>query len=104
VRGFRACGVRGPKLVIFVPAPARSRGCAEIGRKGREGEAIVFALSPPGRFRVKRFARLLEHEVAHTLGKEHHAMDERTLYSMGGVPDWAKGTTIRYKGRVVARG
>lgn len=104
MRGFRALGVRGPKLVIFVRAPARSRGCAEIGRPGREGEAIVFALSPPGQFRIRRFARLLEHEVAHTQGALHEHMPEPTLYSLGGVPDWAKGATIRYQGRVVARG
>lgn len=103
-KGLRALGVRQPKRIIVVAAPARSRGCAEVGARdfvGRrvEGRAVVIAIAPPSRFRLRRLARLFEHEIGHTSGLEHEAMDERMLWSLGGVPAWAKGSVIRYRGR-----
>ncbi len=94
--------VREPKHVIVVSAPARSRGCAEIGdprARRREGVAIVIAISPPSRFRLRRLARLFEHEVGHTSGLDHEAMSREMLWSLGTTPAWAKGSKIRYRGR-----
>lgn len=82
-------------------APGRTRGCAEIGykNKGQQGEAMVIAISPPSRFRMKRFARVFEHEITHTLGSDHEDMPEEVLWSLGDVPRWAEGMTIRYRRR-----
>jgi tartrate dehydratase beta subunit/fumarate hydratase class I family protein len=101
---MRALGVRHDKKVIVVPAPRRSRGCAEVGQGHREGEAVVISIAPPTMFRMKRFARLFEHEFTHTghggkSGKHHEEMDESTLWSLGDVPAWARGLQIRYRGR-----
>jgi hypothetical protein len=103
-RGLRALGVRKERLIIVVASPIRSRGCAEIGEKTygqrlREGEAVVIAMAPPSRFSLRRLARLFEHEVTHTKGFEHEEMPERVLWSLGGIPSWAKGTPLRYRGR-----
>lgn len=85
--------------MVVVASPIRSRGCAQIGAVRREGRVVVIAMAPPSRFSLRRLARLLEHEVAHKMGSEHRDMDERTMYSLGNVPDWAKGARIRYQGR-----
>ena len=102
VRGLRALGARGPKTFVFVAAPQRSRGCAEVGTsKCAAGEEtdVVIALASPHKFSLRRLARLFEHEVTHTLGYQHEEMTEEILYSLGPVPDWAKGAKIRYLGR-----
>lgn len=94
--------MREPKHVIVVAAPARSRGCAELGgRPGprREGIAIVIAMAPPSRFRLRRLARLFEHEVGHTSGLAHEQMSEGMLWSLGPTPAWARDCEIRYRGR-----
>lgn len=98
-KGLRALGVREPKRIIVVAAPKRSRGCAEVGQKGSEGEAIVIAIASPSNFSLRRLARLFEHEVGHTHGLDHDAMGERLLWSLGKVPKWAEGAKIRYRGR-----
>ncbi len=101
LKGLRALGVREPKRVIVVAAPARSRGCAEVGGSGKrkEGEAIVIAIAPPSRFRLRRLALLFRHEVTHTHGASHEQMDHATLWSLGPVPSWASGTVLRYRGK-----
>lgn len=98
MKGLRSLGVRRPKHIIVVAAPARSRGCAEVGGP-REGIAIVISMAPPSRFRLRRLARLFEHEVGHTSGLVHEAMTPQMMWSLGGVPAWAKGSLIRYRGR-----
>lgn len=98
-RGLRALGVKRFRHVIVVAAPARSRGCADVGVGRREGRVIVIAMAPPSRFTLKRLARLFEHEVAHTLGLEHEDMPYDLLWSLGDVPRWARGARIRYRGR-----
>jgi hypothetical protein len=103
MKGLRALGCRQSKHVIAVAAPARSRGCAEVGdggRRGRsEGVAIVIAMAPPSRFKLRRLARLFEHEVGHTSGLVHEAMSHEMLWSLGKTPAWAVGSQIRYRGR-----
>jgi hypothetical protein len=96
--GLDAFGV-GWRDITVVAAPQRSRGCANIGKRGRPGRNIVIAIAPPSRFTMKRLCRLLEHEMAHTLGVEHEDMPARLLWSRGNVPRWAKGLRIRYEGR-----
>lgn len=86
----------------MVAAPQRSRGCAEVGRRvhpNREGEAIVIAIASPSHFSMRRLARLFEHEVGHTHGLEHGDMRDKLLWSLGPVPEWAKGAVIRYEGK-----
>lgn len=103
LKGLEAMGARGRRHIIVVPAPQRSRGCAEVGqtfaRRLREGEAIVIAMASPANFSLRRLARLFEHEVSHTLGYEHHHMGERLYWSLGRIPYWAEGSRIRYRGR-----
>lgn len=95
---MRSLGVKEPKHIIVVSAPQRSRGCAEVGDK-REGVAIVISMGPPSRYSLRRLARLFEHEVGHTSGLVHEKMSHNMLWSLGPVPEWAKGSTIRYRGR-----
>lgn len=83
----------------MVPAPARSRGCAEIGDRRGEGRAIVIAIASPSHFSMRRLARVFEHEVVHTKGLDHEHMPERVLWSLGPVPKWAEGVKLRYLGR-----
>ena len=100
LKGLRSLGVKQPKHIIVVAAPARSRGCAEIGTSpAREGVAIVIAMAPPSRFRLRRLARLFEHEVGHTHGLVHETMAHDVMWSLGPVPAWARGSVIRYRGR-----
>lgn len=97
-RGLDAFGV-GWRNITVVAAPQRSRGCANIGRKDKPGRNIVIAIAPPSRFTMKRLCRLIEHEMAHTLGMEHEDMPPNLLWSRGNVPRWARGLRIRYEGR-----
>lgn len=99
-RGLSAMRVRQCRRIIVVAAPARSRGCADVGVSIRQqGQVIVIAIAPPSRFSLRRLSRLLEHEIAHTLGYEHEAMPHDLLWSLGATPRWARGTRIRYLGR-----
>jgi hypothetical protein len=99
-RGLSAMGVRQCRRVIVVAAPARSRGCADVGVDvHQQGKLIVIAIAPPSRFSLRRLARLFEHEVSHTLGLEHEAMSHDLLWSLGAVPKWARDSRIRYLGR-----
>ena len=98
LKGLRSLGVREKKHVIVVAAPARSRGCAEVGGK-REGVAVVISIASPSNFSLRRLAKLFEHEVGHTHGLVHEKMTHEMLWSLGPVPAWAKGTQIRYRGR-----
>lgn len=98
-RGLVALGVRERTHVVVVASPIRSRGCAQIGSVRREGRIVVVSMASPSRFSLRRLARLLEHEIAHKKGADHRDMNERTMYSLGDVPRWARGTRIRYRGR-----
>jgi len=82
-KGLRAMKVRGPRHIVVVAAPARSRGCAEVGTPGAQGRNIVIAIAGPARYCLRRLARLFEHEVTHTLGYEHEAMSHNVLWSLG---------------------
>ena len=108
-RGLRATGTRGHDgdlRIIVTPSPIRSRGCAEVGTvecKGgrctrKNGSRMVIALASPVNFSLRRLARLFEHECAHIRGLEHEDMDEDLLYSLGPIPDWARGARFRYYG------
>jgi len=98
-RGLSAMRVRTCRRIIVVAAPARSRGCADVGSVKVHGRVIVIAIAPPSRFSLRRLARLFEHEVAHTLGHEHETMPHDLLWSLGAIPRWARGARIRYLGR-----
>lgn len=93
-RAAHVMGVRKRVRVVVTASPIRSRGCATVG-----GDEVVFAIAPPSKFTMRRFARLAEHEFAHIKGIEHEQMGERLLYSEGALPLWAKGLRIRYLGR-----
>ena len=90
---MRAMGVREKKHILVVSAPARSRGCAEVGpsKRGRkEGERVVIAIASPAHFRLIRLANLTIHELGHSLGYEHEAMPYNMHWSLGPMPAWAK--------------
>ena len=93
-RGLKALGIRKPVRITVVSAPARSRGCAEVG-----GSDMVIAIASPRNFSLRRLARLFEHEAAHLKGIEHKQMNKNLLYSLGSIPDWAKNAFIKYRGR-----
>lgn len=94
LKGLRAMKVTGPTHVVVAASPIRSRGCAQVG-----GRVIVISIASPANFSMRRLSRLFEHEVAHKVGSEHHHMSENLLYSLGPTSEWAKGMTIRYRGR-----
>lgn len=85
----------------------RSRGIAYVGscsstsspNEACEAKSIVLLVAPPAKMTLRRLARLFEHEVLHTLGKEHEQMTEKEYWSEGGVPSWARGCRIRYEGK-----
>ena len=83
-----------PLRVIVTASPIRSRGCADV-----HGTRMSIAIAPPSLFRLRRFARLVEHELAHIQGLDHKDMSERLLYSLGNTPDWAKKFRFGYVGR-----
>jgi hypothetical protein len=60
---------------------------------------MSLAIASPAHFTMRRFARLFEHEAAHLRGMQHEAMPHELLYSLGQVPEWARGVKIRYRGR-----
>ena len=95
---LEALGAKTRKTIAFVAAPQRSRGCAEVGKQKEERE-VVIALAPPSQFSMRRLARLFQHEVTHSQGFEHDEMERKVLWSLGAVPDWARGLKIRYLGR-----
>ena len=96
-RGLKAYKVFTHVDIVVVPSPIRSRGCAQIGRGGRNGRAIVIAISSPSRFNLRRLARLFEHEAHHTKGQQHEDMSHDVLWSIGPTPAWAK-VPIRWRG------
>ena len=94
-------GISGPLDFLFVTAPARSRGCAEIG-VARVGRKIVIAMAAPARFRLIRLANLLRHELAHVAGQDHQDMPPKVEWALGPMPQWAwqfQRRPIRYHGR-----
>ena len=93
-RGLKATDTRIRDLrILVVASPVRSRGCATVN-----GTRMVIAIASPVRFSLRRLARLFEHEAAHLRGLEHEDMDRQLLYSLGPVPEWAKGINLRYRG------
>jgi hypothetical protein len=108
-RAFRTYGVDGRDVTVtVVAAPKRSRGCAEVGSCGSRacvpGKRMAIAIAPPSYNRtyhafLRRLAHLLRHECAHIRGLDHKDMAYDLLYSLGPVPNWARGARIRYRGR-----
>lgn len=104
-RAFRATGTptRGLRVLVF-SSPIYTRGCATVrdARARQRGgpSTLVLHIAAPNRFSLRTLARKTEHELAHLQGAEHRDMDRRLLYaSARGVPSWARGTKIRYRGR-----
>lgn len=91
---MRGEGMRGPKRILVVASPVRSRGCAQIPdggvRSRREGEKVVIAIASPVRFRLLRLANLTRHEFTHSKGLEHEQMPRDIEWAMGPLPGWAK--------------
>lgn len=79
--------------ITAVTSPGRTRGCSEVG-----GTKMVVQIAPPSKFSHRKLARIYEHELQHSLGKEHEAMTDRQYWSKGGDPNWAVGARLRYKG------
>lgn len=104
VSGLQALGAKAPKRILFVAAPQRSRGCAEVAESKcvtdkacpSERRDVIIALAPPSRFSMRRLARLFQHEIKHTQGYQHEDMSHDVMWSLGPVPEWAKGLKIRY--------
>lgn len=99
ISALRALKAKTPKRIVFVAAPQRSRGCAEVGRSkcGKDEEHdVVIALAPPSHFSMRRLTRLFQHEITHSQGYEHEDMSHDVMWSLGPIPQWAKGLTIRY--------
>lgn len=72
---------RGPKI----------HGKAQLG-----GSWIEMFLPPPDKMRpnypfLLQLALIYEHEIYHHLGVNHKDMTELVLYSMGPMPEWARG-------------
>ena len=67
------------------------------------GKRMVIALAAPWRYSLRRLARLFEHEDAHIRGQEHEDMTREVYLSLGPIPAWAQGTTIRYRKRAPAQ-
>ena len=107
-RGLVAMGVRESKTIKVLPSnELEGRGIAYVGRQGREGHSMVFLLPPPWKMTFRRLTRLFEHEVLHTLGKEHScprgargckAMTDAEYWSKGPVPSWSRGVVLRWNG------
>jgi hypothetical protein len=102
-----ACEATGvfPRSFIAVPSPIRSRGCAEIPKhspepqRGHSSARVVISVASPSHFTRRRLARLLEHELGHAAGLEHRDMDESLKFSLGQLPDWARGLPLRWRQR-----
>jgi len=91
VRPRRRLGTRGyawyglPRIVVFVPNPSLLRKTA------REYEEMGSGFRPPTDFDSVAFARVLTHEIAHTLGVRHRDMPPLKTINA----DWAGGFTVR---------
>ena len=104
---MRGEGMRGPKRILVVASPVRSRGCAQIPDNGKEGEKVVIAIASPARFRLLRLANLTRHEFTHSKGFEHEGMPRDVEWAVGPLPAWAerfrapyeRGQWPRYRGR-----
>jgi hypothetical protein len=92
--GQKAMRAPSPLKVVVTPTPQRTRGCAVVG-----GKDVVIAVAPPSRFYKKKLARIVEHELLHTKGKEHDDMTEEELWSEGPEPSWSRGKKVRYRGK-----
>jgi len=94
VAGWGARRSRKRLHIVVTSAPGRTRGCAEVG-----GNKMVMAIGSPSRFRLRRLARVYEHELAHIWGSPHAHMMPRLLYSFGKTPWWAETSRFGYRGR-----
>lgn len=87
-----AAGIRRRVVVHVVASPIYTRGCAHVA-----GRNAVVAIAPPSRLYTKegmrRFARLVDHEMLHVRGLDHHQMRESDLYSEGPARSWARPWT-----------
>lgn len=118
-KGLAALGARGPRFIKVFATNEPSAGIADVGtcsvrfrERGKcEACKITLILPPPSKMTLRRLARLFEHEVAHTLGKNHGPVAEgrhprspkdmtrEEYWSLGPTPRWARGTQIRFQGR-----
>lgn len=98
-RGLGVAGVRRPKRLVITASPIYTRGCAAIS-PDRPWAVLSLAIAAPSKFRMAKLARIIEHEARHLLGEDHEGMPERHVYtSAGSVPSWARGMSVRYRGR-----
>ena len=113
-RGLLALGAKESRTIKVLPGQeVDGRGIAYVGKNGREGHSMVLILPPPWKMTFRRLTRLFEHEVLHTLGKEHSCsgaayggkgakgckpMTKNEYWSLGPVPSWAVGCEVRWNG------
>jgi hypothetical protein len=105
----RACAWMGcQKNKVFVLLPSTNgttRGCAEVGPSQlvyaysspgrRESRKIAIEIAPPSRFTISRLAKIAEHEILHTMGVTHAKMTKAAYWSLGPLPEWARGLRVR---------
>lgn len=109
--GLQACGAHGPREVTVRYGTGRSwAAVGEDVQHGGHGVTILMRVdrweisaaakaegrSPrqhPTTLNVLRFAQVLEHEIAHTMGLRHPEMTRALLYCEQPVP-WADGFTV----------
>jgi len=103
-KGLWALGCRKHKLIKVLRTSGDSHGeavvgrCSAKGRGGCEASLIILRLPPPHRMTFRRLTRLFEHEVLHSIGKDHDQMTRKEYWSLGPVPSWAKGSWVHYHG------
>lgn len=96
-----AMGCQHDKLIVFLNSGVgRTTGCAEVGpspQGGREADKMVIEIASPGRLRIPHLAKILQHELLHTMGVTHARMTRAEYWSLGPCPEWARTLKVRTK-------
>ena len=100
-KACEAMACRDDKVFVILPSKARyTRGCAEVGPSpygGRESTGVAIEIASPSRFSFRKFGRIVQHELLHTLGIEHEYMTREEYWSFGPMPDWCMGERLRHE-------
>jgi hypothetical protein len=118
VSGLRAMGADVSRPTVFTIK--YSRGAHTTGWARYDGSRVLLRLPADldsgAEFRsnynrasrrdsdwtpLREAARVLEHEIAHTLGLKHRDMTTALRWCRAPWPTWVEGTTLRIKGREV---
>lgn len=100
--GLLANNVKNEKYIeVKYIEPGQKHGVescciAEIGRKFKEGKYILIGIPKTSKNIDYRYlSRVFEHEILHTKGLTHEGMSHSEYWSLGPIPEWAKGRIIR---------